>query len=338
MRQVSAIVTNVSLVNLARRAYWEFHEGKLPQFCFRWPIYDAWRHFSNAESRRLYALEKERMTPGPLEQRVIQELRKTGIALVQVGDLMPGKMFSEIQEWGEALLRAPAIQERITAIEGGARLQAKSDKYYIVRPMGDEPVYDTTDSVVEVNLSEAMLRIACGYLGMFCRLSALDLWYNVAIDGPDMFSQRWHRDPDDRTLLKTFLHLRDVDETNGPFCYVPGTHNAGPLRQKIGRYNYPDDGVIEGKFPPHQRKICTGKAGTLIFCDTTGFHKGGHPTTGARFLFNAVYTTNASVPLARGVGQFFLKGSRKHFPSPAASYAVGRVGDGQRPGREPRFG
>jgi hypothetical protein len=162
---------------------------------------------------------------------------------------------------------------------------------------------------------------------MFCRLAALDLWYNVATDGPDVFSQRWHRDPEDRALIKTFLYIRDVDETNGPFCYIPGTHNVGPFGQKIGRLNYPKDGVIERKFPLEKRRICIGKAGTLIFCNTTGFHKGGHPTAGARFLLNSVYTTNSSHPLARGVGQFFLNGSRNHFQTPAANYAVGLLGD-----------
>ena len=281
MQRTPTILAKIPFVNWARKVYWEVREGKLPQFCFRWPIYDVLRHFVNAESRRLYQLHKERMALRPIEQAAIQELRKNGIAMVQTNDILPAEAFSEIRAWGEALLQAPDVQERIKAIEGGVRLEAKSDKYYIVRPLGDVPLFDVTDRVVDMSLSEPMLRIVCGYLGMFCRLAALDLWYNVAINGPDVYSQRWHRDPEDRALIKTFLYLRDVDETNGPFCYVPGTHNAGPFRQKIGRFNYPEDGVIERKFPPEKRRVCTGKAGTLVFCNTTGFHKGGHSTAGA---------------------------------------------------------
>lgn len=160
---------------------------------------------------------------------------------------------------------------------------------------------------------------------MFSRLVAIDLWYNVAVDGPDEFSQRWHRDPEDRSIVKTFLYLRDVDETNGPFCYVPRTHKPRVFRPKIGRLNYPDDGVIEKKFPPNLRQVCTGKAGTLIFCDTTGFHKGGHPTAGARLLFNAVYTSNASEPISTGFRQFSLKGACSGLQSPAARYAIGHA-------------
>jgi hypothetical protein len=305
------------VVNLARQAYYRYR--------FHGLMFDAWRYFVNGESRKLYRLDKERMAPSPLERKVIRELEKTGISMVHLSDLMPGQMLSQIQEWAEAKLRAPEVQERIKVVESGGQPVAKSGKFYIVKPIGDYPVVDIRDPVMDISLSESILRIVCGYLGMFSRLAAIDLWYNVAIDGPDVFSQRWHRDPEDRVIVKTFLYLRDVDETDGPFCYVPGTHKPGALRQKIGRLNYPSDGVIERKFPPHRRRMCTGKAGTLIFCDTTGFHKGGHPTAGARFLLNSVYTSNASEPISTGFRQFSLKGAGSHLKSPAAGYAIGHA-------------
>ena len=43
-------------------------------------------------------------------------------------------------------------------------------------------------------------------------------------------SQRWHRDFNDRHLLKAFLYLVDVDEETGPFEYVAGSARGGPLR------------------------------------------------------------------------------------------------------------
>lgn len=333
MEQTKAILAKIPFVNLARKIYWGFYyyyhhyHRTRTQFRFRWPMYDVWRYFVNRESRKLYRLDKVRMAPIPLEATVIRELKETGISMVQLNDILPGPMFSEIQEWTEARLRAPEIQERIKVVEGGGRPRAKSGKFYIVRPLGDVPVVDIKAAVMNMSLSEPILRIVCGYFGMFSRLAAIDLWYNVATDGPDEFSQRWHRDPDDRSIVKTFLYLRDVDETNGPFCYVPRTHKPGTFRQKIGRSNYPNNGVIEKRFPPNLRQVCTGKAGTLIFCDTTGFHKGGHPTAGARFIFNAVYMTNASEPLAKGARLFSLSGACSDLQSLAARYAVGLLGD-----------
>ena len=47
--------------------------------------------------------------------------------------------------------------------------------------------------------------------------------------GERMSSQRWHRDFNDRHLLKAFLYLVDVDEETGPFEYVPRSAPGGEL-------------------------------------------------------------------------------------------------------------
>jgi hypothetical protein len=298
----------------------------------KWPIYDAWRRRKNAEARRLYEQEGARMAPTAVEAAVIGDLQRDGIAMVQLSDLVTEPPFEQIREWAEALVSAPAMRERITSIESGAKPEAKGGKYYIVRPLGDCPAFDVQDTVLRAVLSDPILRVVSGYLGMFSRITALDLWYNVPTDGPETLSQRWHRDPEDRALVKTFLYLRDCDEASGPFCYVPGSHNAGPLQHKVGGYNYPDDGAIDRQFSAQQRKVCTGKAGTLIFCDTTGFHKGGHATTGSRFLFNTVYTTNASEPIARRWTPHCTVTSSSSDLSAAARYAVGFVQAGSQKG------
>jgi hypothetical protein len=130
-------------------------------------------------------------------------------------------------------------------------------------------------------------------------------------------------------MVKTFLYLRDVDVTNGPFCYVPGSHNGGRFKrfypQQPDAYNYPNDGIVEKRFPANLRQVCTGKAGTLIFCDTTGFHKGGHPTLGARLLFHGFYTTNAGKPIITKEKKYSLKIPGINSLSPAARYAIGHL-------------
>jgi len=311
---------------LARKVY-QFYDRRR----FRWPIYDVSRYFINAESRKLYRIARAGMAPNSVEQSVIRDLRETGISVRQVSELLPHKMFSDLQGWAETRVREPAIQERIKAIEGGARPEAKANKFYILRPLGDKPVVDVRDEVMLVSLSDPILRIVCGYFGMLSRLAAIDLWYNVATDGPDVVSQRWHRDPEDRRIVKTFLYLRDVDETNGPFCYIPGSQNGGPFRaiypQTIAASNYPEDGAVDSRFTPNQKQVCTGKAGTLIFCDTTGFHRGGHATAGARLLINAVYTTNAGASVIAQARNFSLIGHASTSLAPAAGYAIGHLGD-----------
>lgn len=84
--------------------------------------------------------------------------------------------------------------------------------------------------------------------------------------------------------FKYMLYLTDVDETQGPFCTVPGSHIDGKfLRERTwsdnGSYNkaknrifkdYPELGYSEEDIVP-----ITGAAGTLIVFDTDLFHLGG---------------------------------------------------------------
>src|SRR4030095_4659412 len=102
-------VTRRNWLDLARQTYWNVRVGKLPMICFRWPIYDIWRHFINAESRRLYLQQYAAIAPGPSESKIIEDLRRDGIAVVALDELLPEPKFSEIQYWGDHLLEAPDV-------------------------------------------------------------------------------------------------------------------------------------------------------------------------------------------------------------------------------------
>jgi Phytanoyl-CoA dioxygenase (PhyH) len=296
---------------------------------FTWPIYDLLYYFFNKEPKELYRKEQAQITRTSSAQKVIHELKQKGVSVIDFSDLLPAWQFSDLQETAEALIKKPVIQERIKAIECGARPETKSDKFYLVRPLGDVPVVDLRDRFMQISLSHPILSIVCGYFGMFSRLAGVELWYNVPTNGPDVFSQRWHRDSEDRKNVKVFLYLRDVDSATGPFCYIPETHNGGRYKrffpQTIETSNYPPEGAVEKKFAMVEKKVCVGKAGTLIFADTTGFHKGGHPTARGRLLFTAYYTTNASLPMITRERRYSIVGSHGGKSSPAAEYAIGHV-------------
>lgn len=109
------------VVNLARQIYYRYR--------FRGLVFDVWRHFENREPRQIYRSAEARMAPRPIEQRVIRELKETGISIIQLSDLLPGQMFSEIQEWTEARLRAAEIQEIIKVVEGGGRPDTRAASF-----------------------------------------------------------------------------------------------------------------------------------------------------------------------------------------------------------------
>jgi hypothetical protein len=146
-----------------------------------------------------------------------------------------------------------------------------------------------------------MLDIANSYLGLWSKLEYVDMWYSVPQpeEAARVASQRWHRDFNDKHLLKAFLYLVDVDEGTGPFQYVSGSATGGrysdawPWRP-LGE-NYPPEDELETRVPAEERHIFTGPAGTLLFCNTSGFHRGGFATERARVLATATYSSPASL-------------------------------------------
>lgn len=268
---------------------------------FGWPLYDLRYYLLNLEPRKLYRARRNDLLLNPVQERVVGELEEKGISVIHLSDLLPQKVFSELQELAEASIQTTENQMRIKEVQSRTQRLPASDKFYLVRLLGDRAVLPLRNKFFVFAVSDEILRIVCGYLGMFCRLLYLNAWFNVPSDGPDCFSQKWHRDPEDKKQVKLFLYLRDVNLGTGPFCYIPGTHNGGPFakiyRQTMDASNYPPDGAIEKLFSENQRQICVGNAGTLIFCDTTGFHKGGHAEAEPRLLFNAVYTTKSGAIL-----------------------------------------
>ena len=100
--------------------------------------------------------------------------------------------------------------------------------------------------------SRRLLDIANTYLAMWSKLEYVDVWYSVPQPeaAERISSQRWHRDYNDKHLLKVFLYLVDVDEAMGPFQYVAGSQPGGPYDdawawQPLGQ-NYPDRGGARG--------------------------------------------------------------------------------------------
>ncbi len=112
-------------------------------------------------------------------------------------------------------------------------------------------------------------------------------------------SQHWHRDFQDRNLVKAFLYLVDVDEGAGPFEYVPGSVGSGPYAAEwewrpLGT-TYPGDDEVAERIPDSAVKTFTGSKGSLIFCNTSGFHRGGFATERPRVLATATYLSPASL-------------------------------------------
>jgi hypothetical protein len=108
----------------------------------------------------------------------------------------------------------------------------------------------------------------------------------------------WHKDEEDRRILKIIVYLNDVDREVGPFEYIPKPLTAlyraeywriyAKNQQK--RFLGIDDQEMEQIIPRSAWKACLGSAGTVVFVDTKSvFHHGTLRSVDRAALF-FVYT------------------------------------------------
>jgi hypothetical protein len=232
------------------------------------------------------------------QRGILAEVREQGFAL---------RSFQEIAadegDWTELLEQRDRFVASTEAdlAAGGEHVRVRPGKEFVVRLQSYGVGLGPDDPWFRVVASRRMLDVANAYLEMWSKLEYVDVWYSVPqpASAERISSQRWHRDYNDKHLLKVFLYLVDVDADMGPFQYVPGSQPGGPYAdawawQPLGQ-NYPTEEELETRVPAAAVKTFTGPAGTLLFCNTAGFHRGGFSTTSPRVLATATYSSPASL-------------------------------------------
>jgi hypothetical protein len=250
---------------------------------------------SNRSARRNFEASPPRLDD--LQRRIVSELEQDGYSLLSFSDLVPEDEWRAIDEQASAF-----ITHTEAGLAGdGEDLRVRQGKEFVVRLHSYEVELGDDDHWFRACTSHRMLDIANTYLGLWSKLEYVDMWYSVPqpAEKDRVSSQRWHRDFNDKHLLKAFLYLVDVDEETGPFQFVPGSQAGGrysdawPWRP-LGE-NYPPESELEQRIPPNGVKTFTGPKGTFLFCNTSGFHRGGFATSQARVLATCTYSSPASL-------------------------------------------
>lgn len=133
--------------------------------------------------------------------------------------------------------------------------------------------------IVRWPLNDRILNIVESYLGVPAGYDTLNFFYTVA-DGKQVAARRWHRDLEDRRMVKVAVYLHDVDIDTGPFEVLH--HKLGNASN--GR-NYPVftqemiEGILSRPLLESDVTTCVGKAGTVIFVDSASFYHRGRPAT-----------------------------------------------------------
>jgi hypothetical protein len=254
------------------------------------------RLLSNRTSRDRFGQERPQLDE--LQQSILADVRERGFSVRSFQDV-----FADEAHWQELV----GMRDRFVAATeadlaaGGEHVRVRPGKEFVVRLMSYGVELGLDDPWFRAVASRRLLDVANAYVQMWSKLEYVDVWYSVPQpEGAErVSSQRWHRDYNDKHLLKVFLYLVDVDDDMGPFQYVAGSQPGGPYAdawswRPLGQ-NYPTEAELESRVPSSAVQTFTGAEGTLIFCNTAGFHRGGFSTTKPRVLATATYSSPASL-------------------------------------------
>lgn len=259
------------------------------------------RVLSNRASRRRFSQDEPELDD--VQQQVVHDVDKRGYAALSFSDLVGAETASAVEAQGDRFAEATEdALDRERQGEGDTELRRRAGKEFLVRAHSFEDVeLGLDDSWLAAGVSSRMLDVASAYLRLWPKLSYADLWYSLAQPAATdrVASQLWHRDFDDKHLLKAFLYLRDVDEGAGPFEYVPESQPGGRFEsvspwRPMGNGRVPEDEVVRA-VPAEQIRTFVASRGTIIFCNTSGLHRGGFATERPRILATATYCSPASL-------------------------------------------
>jgi hypothetical protein len=256
-----------------------------------------WRYFDNLAPLLAYRLGRGELVGEAA--RVLAELNRNGVAITSVESLLGARScYPELEQAAERLQRD--LAERIAAAKEAAN-RTDEKKTYLIALLGRRPLLDAGSIYARFALQPNILGIVNAYFGMYTQLRFYNVWHNLVSVSPARNSQLWHRDPEDRHVLKVFVYLSDVDPGAGPFTYAAGSHPKGGLRRQPAytrteqdRARRSDDAQMAEVVPPERWVQATGPRGTVVFADTRGYHKGGLARERERLLYVCMFTSQAS--------------------------------------------
>lgn len=221
------------------------------------------------------------------QKRILDDMKKTGIAVSTIETLFPNKnVLQDLIDYSKTL--NPEVAEQ-------------GKKLYLKKYWDRFPIFNLSNPFLKLALEKKILDIVNEYMGMWSILKQYDLAMTLPVPvGADAVqSQRWHRDPQEKKILKMFIYLNDVGDDAGPFFYVAQSNDDGIygklFPQKTPEGVYMKEEELKEKIPTENMKKMTGKAGTVIFCDTSGIHKGGYATKNERLMFTAFFSSTSFI-------------------------------------------
>lgn len=143
--------------------------------------------------------------------------------------------------------------------------------------------FDVMDLVNNLDIQElimdpVLINIARKYLDCEPIFDFAAMWWSGGFknEASSDAAQLYHFDMDRIKWLKVFIYVNDVDDYNGPHCFISGTHKVGAKPENILSRGYVrvSDHELKTFYPESSFKVLPGKAGSVFAGDTMCWHKG----------------------------------------------------------------
>jgi hypothetical protein len=267
--------------------------------------YDVnWRWTRNPASSRSFS--KSLPSLNNLQERLVWELKATGVASCHFDELFQDhELWRRLAAYVSEFSASDEVQSVIRKRQQdfGENQDFQAVEHYIITkyPQDRKPLITADNPLLNLALHPLILDVVNSYFGLWSKLIYFDMWHTLPLNtNTRILSQRWHRDPEDRRKIRTFLYFSEVDTEAGAMEYLAGSQFGGPYehvfewKDPLG-IPYPPEGEVERQIPASQHVTLKGPPGTLIFCDTAGFHRGGTAKTKPRILATSAFVTPASL-------------------------------------------
>lgn len=149
--------------------------------------------------------------------------------------------------------------------------------------------------IYRFGLEERLLDIAESYIGLPPMYLGVEFKRERA-DRRAIDVRQWHRDVEDRRMLKIILYLNDVSATGGPFQYVRKDASDRAVAALRYRSGYVSDEAMHTVVPRREWRTCTGNRGSAVLSDTCRiFHRATPPISQDRFSLTFSYSSRHPV-------------------------------------------
>lgn len=154
----------------------------------------------------------------------------------------------------------------------------------------------STSAIVRYALQPKTIDMAAAYLGEAPYIALIGVLLSHGTENDSwQESQLWHRDYDDRKMVRFFTYCTDVkDERDGMFTFIP-KHISKKVKNTFFPSRITDDAMDEQGYLKDAKSI-GGPAGTCFYVDTRNcYHLGSRVALGhTRIALLVTYLTYAS--------------------------------------------